>query len=127
MIANWYYTMVISVFLVHQKLIKLNEEIYRYSEPLKSDYQSLSRNELEMRLHAFISELHAHDFEKLCNLIYRHDVDEIKFNNALQLPDIDDQAWKITHLVIDREMEKVKMRKAYKEYKEEQKRKSVDQ
>ena len=122
MIANWYYTMVISVFLIHQKLIKLNEEIYRYNEPLKSDYESLSRNELEIRLHVFISELLAHDFEKLCNLIYRHDVEEMKFNNAMQLPDIDDQAWKITHLVIDREMEKVKMRKAYKEYKDEQKK-----
>ena len=121
------YGCLISVFLVHQKLIKLDEEIYRYNEPHKSDYESLSRNELEMRLHAFISELLAHDFEKLCNLIYRHDVEETKFNNALQLPDIDGQAWKITHLVIDREMEKVKMRKAYKKYKEQQKRKSVDQ
>ena len=120
------YGYLISVFLVHQKLIKLNEDIYRYNEPLKSDYESLSRNELEMRLHTFISELLAHDFEKLCNLIYRHDVEETKFNNALQLPDIDDQAWKITHLVIDREMEKVKMRKAYKEYKDEQKRKSIE-
>ncbi len=105
----------------------MNEEIYRYNEPLKSDYELLSRNELEIRLHAFISELLAHNFEKLCNLIYRHDVDETKFNIALQLPHVDDQAWKITYLVIDREMEKVKMRNAYKKYKEQQKRKSVDQ
>lgn len=104
----------------------MTEEIYRYNEPLKSDYESLSRNELELRLHAFISELLANNFEKLCNLIYRHDVEETKFNNALQLPDIDDQAWKITHLVIDREMEKVKMRQAYKDFKDEQKRKSIE-
>lgn len=112
--------------MISNHIIILNEEIYRYSEPLKSDYESLSRNELEIRMHAFISNLLENDFEKLCNLIYRHDVEEIKFNNALQLPNIDDRAWKITHLVIDREMEKVEMRKAYKEYKEKQKPKSIE-
>lgn len=96
----------------------MSEEIDRFSEPLKSEYESLSRNELEIRLHAFVSNMLVNDFEKLCNLIYRHDVDELKFNIALQLPDIDDQAWKITHLVIDREMEKVKIRKAYREYRD---------
>ena len=104
----------------------MNQEIYKYNEPLKSDYESLSRNELEIRLHTFISNLLIVDFEKLCNLIYRHDVSETKFNNAFNIPGIDEQAWKITHLVIDREMEKVKMRRAYKEYKEEQKRKTID-
>ncbi len=99
----------------------MSTEVFKYNEPLKSDYESLSRNELEIRLHSFISNLLINDFEKLCNLIYRHDVDEIKFNNALQLPDINDQAWKIKHLVLDREMEKVKMRKAYKEFKDKQK------
>lgn len=99
----------------------MSTEVFKYNEPLKSDYESLSRNELEIRLHSFISNLLNNDFEKLCNLIYRHDVDELRFNNALQLPDIDNQAWKITHLVIDREMEKVKMRKVYKEFKDKQK------
>ncbi len=99
----------------------MKNEVLKNSEPLNSDYESLSRNELEIRLHAFISNLLINDFEKLCNLIYRHDVAELKFNNALQLTDIGDQAWKITHLVIDREMEKVKMRKAYKEFKDKKK------
>lgn len=59
-------------------------------------------------------------------MIYRHDVDESKFNNALEYPNIEDQAWRITHLVIDREMEKVKMRKAYKDYREDQRNKSIE-
>lgn len=105
----------------------MNEEVFKYNEPLKSDYESLSRNELETRLHDFISNLLVNDFKKLCNLIYRHDVAETKFRNALQLPDIDDQAWKITHIVIDREMEKVKMRKAYKEFKDNQKDRTNNQ
>ncbi len=111
---------------MNYKKNNLNEEIYRYNEPLKSDYESLSRNELEIRMHVFISNLLENDFEKLCNLIYRHDVEETKFNTALRLPNIDDQAWKITHLVIEREMEKVKMRKAYKEFKDEQNRNSIE-
>lgn len=104
----------------------MNEELFKYNEPTKSDYESLGKKELELRLHTFISNLLENDFEKLCNLIYRHDVDESKFNNALSYPNIDDQAWRITHLVIDREMEKVKMRKAYREYKDEQKRKNIE-
>ncbi|NQU34996.1 MAG: hypothetical protein HQ521_17355 [Bacteroidetes bacterium] len=105
----------------------MNEELYRFNEPLKSDYDSLSRNDLEIRLHIFVSNLLSNDFEKLCNLIYRHDVDESKFNDALSLPDVDEQAWRITHLVLDREMEKVKMRQAYKEHKEKQNRKSIEE
>ena len=104
----------------------MNKEIYKYNEPNKSDYESLGRNELEIRLYEFISNLLVNDFEKLCNLIYRHDVSEIKFNNALKILEIDEQAWRITHLVIDREMEKVKMRQAYKEYKTQQENKSIE-
>jgi len=103
----------------------LSTELYKYNEPLASDYESLSRNELETRLYVYISNLLETNFEKLCNLIYRHDVDESKFNNALKYPNIDDQAWRITHLVIDREMEKVKMRKAYKDFKEGKNRNSI--
>lgn len=104
----------------------MSTELYKYNEPNASDYESLTRNELEIRLHAFILNLLENNFEKLCNMIYRHDVNENRFNNALELPSTDDQAWKITHLVIDREMEKVKMRKAYRDFKEEQKRKSIE-
>ncbi len=104
----------------------MDKEIYKYNEPNKSDYESLSRNELEIRLHEFISNLLINDFEKLCNLIYRHDVSETKFSNALKMADIKDQAWSIAHLVIDREMEKVKMRKAYRDYKAQQNNKSIE-
>ena len=104
----------------------MDKEIYKYNEPNKSDYESLSRNELEIRLHEFISNLLINDFEKLCNLIYRHDVSETKFSSALKMPGVDEQAWRITHLVIDREMEKVKMRKAYRDYKEQQNNKSIE-
>jgi hypothetical protein len=57
----------------------------------------------------------------LCNIIYRHDVEESKFNDALQVHDIHEQARKIADLVIDRELQKVETRKAYRKYKEENK------
>ncbi len=104
----------------------MTKELYRYNEPSKGDYESLTRNELENRLYAFILNLLENNFEKLCNMIYRHDVNESKFNNALELPGVDDQARKITDLVIDRELEKVKMRQAYKNYKDEQNHKILE-
>ncbi len=96
----------------------MTAELYKYEEPKNSDYETLSRNELELRLNAFISNLLENNFEKLCNLIYRHDVDESKFNDALQLNNIEERSLAITRLVIEREMEKVKMRQMYREYKE---------
>ena len=104
----------------------MDYELYKFEEPNKKDYESLTRNELEERMFQFVSNLLETDFERLCNLIYRHDVDEVKFGKALQIIDFNERAWEITHLVIDREMEKVKMRQAYKKYKEEQNRKSLE-
>lgn len=105
----------------------MSSEIYKYEEPAKNEYESLTRNELEFRLNEFIKNLLENDFEKLCNLIYRHDVDETKFGQALQLEDIDERSMEITNLVIDRETEKVKMRQMYKKYKEERDNKSLNQ
>ncbi len=105
----------------------MDYELYKFEEPHKKDYESLSRNELEERMFVFISHLLETDFEKLCNLIYRHDVDEQKFGKALQNIDFDKRAREITYLVIEREMEKIKMREAYKKYKEEKNRKSIDE
>lgn len=104
----------------------MSSELYRYEEPAKNDYESLSRNELEFRLNEFIKNLLENDIEKLCNLIYRHDVDETKFGQALQLENIDERSLEITNLVIEREMEKVKMRKMYKKYKEERDSKTLN-
>lgn len=80
-------------------------------------FTDLSNTELEQKLHGFILELLEHDFLKLQKLIYRHDVDERKFNIAMQLPEIDQRAWKITYLVIDRELQKIETRKVYRKSK----------
>ncbi len=86
-------------------------------EPLAIEYETLSREELKYRLQVFIADLLVHNFEKLTNMIYRHDVSEQKFNEALMGGSIDEQAGKIAELVIEREMQKEETRKAYQKYK----------
>lgn len=75
---------------------------------------------------SFIGELLEHDFEKLCNLIYRHDVSEEQFHHALQSGDIEEQANRVAELVIERELQKVEMRKKYRRYKEEKQSKEIN-
>ena len=87
----------------------------RTGEPLPKDYEQLGREELKKMLQVFIIDLLEHDFEKLCNMAYRHDIPEAKFNNALQETGLEAQASKIADLVIDRELQKVESRRAYRE------------
>lgn len=82
--------------------------------------------ELKKELTAFIRDLLEHDFHKLCNLIYRHDVSESKFNAALEVQDVELQAEQIAHLVIEREMQKVATRKAYRKFKEDRDKQTLE-
>lgn len=91
-----------------------------HGEPLPKDYEILDREQLKQMLEVFISELLENNFEKLCNLAYRHDIPEALFNLALQEGGVEKQASKIADLVIDRELQKVESRRAYRE--ENQKR-----
>ena len=95
-----------------------NKLLRPLTEPLAKDYETLSRDELQIRLQMFIAGLLENNFEKLCNMIYRHDVLENKFDNALQGGTIDEQASRIAWLVLEREMEKVETRRRYKSRKE---------
>ena len=97
--------------------------IHPNNEPLLSEYETLTREELKKRLQIFITDLLEYDFQKLCNLIYRHDVKEEKFQRALRNGDVNQQASEIADLVIEREMQKVETRKAYRKEKEERKTK----
>lgn len=58
-------------------------------------------------------------------MVYRHDVSEVKFNQALGGGSLEAQAAKIADLVIDRELEKVKTRIAYRREKEEKKKNNL--
>jgi hypothetical protein len=92
----------------------VEESIDSRHEPLAKDYEKLSRNELRKQLAAFIRNLLVNNPERLAAMMYRHDVKEHLFQNALMLTDIEEQALFMADLVIDREMKKVESRKAYK-------------
>lgn len=94
---------------------------YPLTEPIAKDYENLSRDELHSRLQVFVAELLEHNFEKLCNMIYRHDVQESKFHEAIGYGTIAEQSARIADLVLDREMEKVRTRQAYKHKKNKNK------
>ena len=96
-----------------------------FGEPLPNEYETRSREELKLRLQEFIGYHLEADFEKLCHIIYRHDVSEEKFNEALQGDNIYEQAGRIADLVIEREMQKVETRKLYRKHKEKQSGKEI--
>lgn len=100
-------------------------DIIPQNEPLPNEYESLSKEELKRRLTIYIADLLDTNFEKLCSMIYRHDVTEVKFNKALQSVSISEQAENLAELVIERELEKVKTRKAYRREKEEKMNKEL--
>ncbi|MBE0651508.1 MAG: hypothetical protein IH595_11800 [Bacteroidales bacterium] len=75
---------------------------------------------LHQKMTLYVQDLLIHDFQKLCHLIYRHDVNEKKFLAAVQIPDIDSQASCIADLIIEREKEKMITRQAYQKYKKDQ-------
>ena len=74
---------------------------------------------LHQKMKAFVYDLLIHDFQKLCHLIYRHDVNENKFQTIMQNPNVDEQASQIADLIIEREKEKIITRKAYQKYKQD--------
>ena len=89
-------------------------------------FETMEQSDLKQQLTLFIRELLEHDFHRLCNLIYRHDVSEPKFHQALELPDIELQSDRIADLVIEREMQKVATRKAYRKFKEDRDKMSLE-
>ena len=96
----------------------------RSGEPLPKDYEIMDREELKQMLQAFIADLLEHNFDKLCNLAYRHDIPEEKFNRSLMEKGLENQAACIADLVINRELQKVESRRAYREEKNKKSLKS---
>jgi len=80
---------------------------------------NLSYNELHARLKLFLLDLLEHDFERLCALMYRHDVSEIHFNEALKRKTDNERADVIANLVNEREKQKMATRAAYAKHKQQ--------
>ncbi len=95
-------------------------------EPLPGEYETLGREEIHARLKLYISEMLEHNFEKLCQMMYRHDVSESKFNVALEAESLDRQADLLADLVIERELQKVATRRAYRKHKADADRRQIE-
>ena len=71
-------------------------------------------NILKSALKKHIEYLLVSNFEKLLNAIYRIDIDEKKFNEALKLDSIESISSEVTELVIEREIQKAESRRKYR-------------
>ncbi len=95
--------------------------LFNTGDKIPSKYFELpDQHRLREALTVFIADLLAHDFSKLCHLMYRYDVPEQAFHQALASESIDEQASCIADLVIAREMQKVATRAAYRQHKAKQ-------
>lgn len=68
---------------------------------------------LRIALEISIKNLLSDDFEALVQLMYRIDVNESKFHQSMSLPSLDEKAHAISHLVLNRELQRIEFRKKY--------------
>lgn len=74
---------------------------------------TLSYEEIQTQLTAWINELIKHDFEKLISLLYRIDVSEQKLKSLLQQFPDKDAGNIIAALMLERQQQKLKTRKLF--------------
>ena len=74
----------------------------------------LQKKDFEKKLVEYINELLLHDFNKLIQLLYRVDVNENKLKNLLKANPQTDAADLIAELLIQRQIEKIKTKQAFK-------------
>ena len=96
-------------------------------EPLPGEYEALDRNEIHARLKVYIADLLDHNFDKLCNMMYRHDVPESRFHAALEAGSTDSSADLLADIVIERELQKMETRRAYRKSKTDKEKKQIDE
>lgn len=94
-----------------QKDLHLDED-----EALISGDESVDLNTLHKKLSILVAYLMEKDMHRLLNAMYRLDVSEIKFHEAMQSMSREEAALRIADLIIEREMQKVKTRLHYKKH-----------
>ncbi|MGZ5133814.1 MAG: hypothetical protein ACXWCG_01635 [Flavitalea sp.] len=69
--------------------------------------------DLQQKLASKINDLIQKDFSSLINILYRIDVDEIKLKQALESSPNEDAGDIIAKIIIDRQMQKIRLRKPF--------------
>ena len=72
------------------------------------------RDLLREKLAFIIAHLMEHNFERLCQAMYRLDVSETRFDRVMKETPLTDIPYAIADLVIERELQKVRTRMMYK-------------
>jgi Na+-transporting methylmalonyl-CoA/oxaloacetate decarboxylase beta subunit len=88
---------------------QLGSELMPNQTQLIDSYEALIA-----QLTPFIQALLNNEFERLLHLMYRIDVSETKFSQALGQPNPNDIAPAIARLVVERQLQKIKMREKYR-------------
>lgn len=92
-----------------------NELLFIINKQLDAAFPvSISPDELQHRLSVFINDLIQHDFQKLINILYKADVDELKLKKILRENIGEDASAIIAKLIIERELQKISTRKQFK-------------
>jgi hypothetical protein len=104
-----------------EKYIILNELIQKdllldEEESLVSVDETIDLNTLHEKLSLLVAYLLENDMHRLLNAMYRLDVSEAKFHEAMQSDSKEKAASRIADLIIEREMQKVKTRLHYKKH-----------
>ena len=85
-----------------------------------SENTELSMHELLEALSLRVQYLYDRDFDKLTTAMYTLDVDESRFNAALDLPELEDKSKAVARLILQREVQKMDTRMLYEEMKRQQ-------
>lgn len=93
------------------KDLQLDEE-----ESLIVSEESVDLNTIHKKLGMLVAYLLENDMHRLLNAMYRLDVSEAKFHDAMQAESKEEAISQIANLIIEREMQKVKTRLHYKKY-----------
>jgi len=93
------------------KDLQLDEE-----ESMVTGDGAIDLNTLHKKLSMLVAYFLENDMHRLLNAMYRLDVSEIKFHEAMQSDSKEDAAFRIANLIIEREMQKVKTRLHYKKH-----------
>lgn len=103
------------------KYLILNELITKdlqldEAEALASPSENIDLGSLHEKLSLLVAYLMENDMHRLLNAMYRLDVSEMKFHEAMQSESREDAAYRIAGLIIEREMQKVKTRLHYRKH-----------
>ena len=108
--------------MADEQYIVLNELLNKdlqldENESLAKDDETIDLNTLHKKLALLVAYLMENDMHRLLNAMYRLDVSEARFHQAMQSLSREEAAIRVADLIIEREMQKVKTRMHYRKHK----------